>query len=856
MNRIVFLFCALLCKSGILVAQVNLSYYLPQDVIYNPEIPTPKLIIGHEIGEWHVTHDKLVNYMYSVASASDRVTISEYGRTYENRPLLLLVITSPENHKRINEIKSNHLKLTDNNSDEMEMDINNQPAVVWLGHSVHGNEASGANSSLVTLYHFAAAQGIALEKLLQETVILIDPSINPDGLNRFASWVNSHKSQNLVTDPNNLEQNETWPRGRTNHYWFDLNRDYIPVQLPETIGRIAKIHEWKPNIYTDHHEMGTNSTFFFQPGVSSRIHPLIPQKNYTLTERISKYFEEGLNQIQSFYFSRENYDDYYPGRGPTYVDFNGGIAILFEQASARSHAVKSENGLLTFPFAIRNHHRAGLASVKAAHEMRLELLNYQREYYTDAIELASNDAVKAYVFGSVKDPARAYHLAEIVQRHDIDIYNLGQVIQSGAKSFEPGSSYIVPMNQKQYRLMHALFEIRNTFNDSLFYDVSAWTLPLAFNLEYQSLGSREFSTSLLGNKFAPDPFPKGQLIGGRSNYAYVFEIYGYYAHRAINRLLSAGVRIKVGNKTFANSEGKSFAMGSILIPLNNQDVELDLIHNLVETITAKDAINVYSFSTGVSLTGPDLGSPSFDPVEKPNILILSEGGISGYEVGAAWHLLDTRFKMKPSLVSVDRFNRINIDQYNTILLLDGNYGGITDRAKEKLKNWVAKEGLIVATKRGSKWLSDSKISNVKFVPVSNPVQRNNKYSDLRNFNGAQVIGGSIFKGHLDISHPLGWGFYNSEVPLFKRGVLIMKKSDNPFANPLVYSSNSLWSGYVPEEKLGLIDNSAAVVINAVGQGMIISFTDDPNFRAFWYGTNKLFLNSIFFGRVINIGSAR
>ncbi len=855
MRRIVFLFCALISNSAITVAQADLSYYLPQDVTYNPTIPTPKAVIGYEIGEWHITHDKLVNYMYSVASASERVTISEYGRTYENRPLLLLVITSPENHQRINEIKSNHLKLTDNNLNGS-VEVQTQPSIVWLGHSVHGNEASGANSSLITLYHFAAAQGDVLEKLLQETVILIDPSINPDGLNRFASWVNSHKSKNLVTDPNNLEQNEAWPRGRTNHYWFDLNRDYIPVQLPETKGRIAKIHQWKPNIYTDHHEMGTNSTFFFQPGVPSRVHPLIPSKNYTLTKKISNHFEEGLNQIQSFYFSRENYDDYYPGRGPTYVDFNGGIAILFEQASARSHAVESVNGLLTFPFAIRNHHRSALATVQAAQEMRVELLNYQREYYTDALKLAADDAVKAYVFGSEKDPARAFHLAEIVQRHDIAIYNLGQSFQSGNKSFNPGSSYIVPMNQNQYRLVHALFEIRNTFSDSLFYDVSAWTLPLAFNLEYQPLGGREFSTSLLGNRFTPDLFPKGQLIGGRSNYAYVFEIYGYYSHRAINRLLNAGVRIKVGNKPFVNSDGKSFAMGSILVPLTNQDVPLELIHNLVETIIAEDAIDVYSFSTGVSSTGPDLGSPSFDPVEKPNILILSEGGLSGYEVGAAWHLLDTRFYMKPSLVSVDRFNRINIDQYNTILLLDGNYGGVTDRAKEKLKTWVAKGGLIVATKRGSKWLSDSKISTVKFTPVSNPAPETNRYSDFRNFNGAQIIGGSIFKAHLDISHPLGWGFYNPIVPLFKRGVLIMNKSGNPFANPVVYSSNSLWSGYVPEEKLSLIDNSAAVVVSAVGQGMIISFTDDPNFRAFWYGTNKLFLNSIFFGRVINSGSAR
>ncbi len=854
MKKVLILCCAYFFNLIILQAQVDLSYYLPPGFTYNAAIPTPKSIIDHEIGEWHVSHDKLVNYMYAVAEASDRVTISEYGRTYENRPLLLLVITSPANHQRIDAIKSTHLQLTEDNANGV--DINNQPAVIWLGHTVHGNEASGANSSLLTLYHLAAAQGSAIEQILDQTVVLIDPAINPDGLNRFSSWVNSHKSQNLVTDPNNLEHNEAWPRGRTNHYWFDLNRDYIPLQLPESQGRNAKIHEWKPNIYTDHHEMGSNSTFFFQPGVPSRVHPLIPKKNYSITEKIAKYFEEGLNEIQSLYFKKENFDDYYPGRGPTYVDFNGGIAILFEQASARSHAVESENGLLTFPFAIRNQHRAALATVKAGHEMRAELLNYQKEYYAGAKNLAANDRVKAYVFGSEKDPAKAFRLAEVVRRHDIDIYHLAEEFQSNGNTYKPNSWYVVPLNQKQYRLIHALFEIRNTFTDSLFYDVSAWTMPLAFNLEYEALGSGEFKPSLLGEEFNLGPMPKGRLIGGRSNYAYVFEIYGYYAHRAINRLLDAGIRIKVGNKSFVSSEGRSFAPGSIMVPLSNQKVPVDQIHELVQLISEEDAIDVYNFATGASNSGPDLGSNSFDLLEKPNILILSEGGISGYEVGAAWHLLDTRFKMRPSLVSMSRFNSINIDQYNTIILLDGNYGGITDRAKAKLQTWIAKGGLVISTKRASKWLADAKISKVSFKGVPNPVREKNRYVDYQNQNGAQVIGGSIFKAELDISHPLGWGFYNSRVPLFKRGLLIMNKSDNPFANPLVYTSNSLWSGYVPEEKLPHIDQSAAAVINASGQGIIISFSDDPNFRAFWYGTNKLFMNSIFFGRVINRNTAR
>jgi len=854
MRKTLLLCCLFSWQLTVLIGQVDLSYYLPENNSYDSRIPTPKSILGHEIGDWHVSHDKLVNYMYAVADASDRVSITEYSRTYENRPLLLLTITAPNNQVRIDEIKANHLKITTPSANEV--DIENQPAVVWLGHSVHGNEPSGANSSLVTLYHFAAAQGDAIEKLLNETVILLDPSINPDGLNRFSSWVNSHKGQNLVADPNNLEQNEAWPRGRTNHYWFDLNRDYIPLQLPESVGRIAKIQEWKPNLYTDHHEMGTNSTFFFQPGVPSRVHPLIPKENYSMTEKISGYFQEGMDNINSFYFSKENYDDYYPGRGPTYVDFNGGMAVLFEQASSRGHAQESDNGILKFPFTIRNQHRSAIASVKATHEMRVELLNYQRNYYADALKMASKDPVKAYVFGSDKDLAKSFHLAEIVKRHDIDIYEVKNEINAGGNSYLPESSFIIPMNQSQYRLIHGLFEIRNSFSDSLFYDVSAWTLPLAFNLEFEALDSKLYNKNLLGRAFKDQVFPKGEMVGGKSEYAYVFEVHGYYAHRAINRLLTAGARVKVGSKAFSNSAGKTFSEGSIMVPLSTQDIPLDKIHDIIETIVSHDAIDVYNFKDGGSASGPDLGSGSFTLLEKPEILIMAEGGMSGGDVGEAWHLLDTRFEMSPSLVSMSKFNSINLERYNTIILLDGRYSTITNGAKEKLKTWISKGGLVIASKGGTKWLADSKITNVTFTRPTVPERAVNNYSDYRNINGAQVIGGSIFKAKIDLGHPIAWGFYNKEVPMFKRGILIMNKSKNPFSNPLVYTSNSLWSGYVPEEKLPFIDNSAAVATSSVGRGMVISFTDNLNFRAFWYGTNKLFLNSIFFGKAINPGTAR
>ena len=269
---------------------------IPGNADYDSMVPQPKEILGHEIGEWHVGHDKLAQYMEIVASRSPRVSIVEYGRTYENRPLLLLAITSPQNHENLDNLRQAHVSISDP-SVSGELDLNQMPAVVWLGYSVHGNEASGSNASLAVVYHLAASLDKETNDWLDKMIILVDPSINPDGLNRFASWVNMHRSKNLDPSPDSREHNENWPGGRTNHYWFDLNRDWLPLQHPESQGRIAQFHFWKPNVLTDHHEMGSNSTFFFQPGVPSRNNPLIPTSTYDLTRKIAQYHAQGLDEL-------------------------------------------------------------------------------------------------------------------------------------------------------------------------------------------------------------------------------------------------------------------------------------------------------------------------------------------------------------------------------------------------------------------------------------------------------------------------------------------------------------------------------------------------------------------------------
>ena len=828
--------------------QVDLSYYLPTTVSYNEEIPTPKDVLGYEVGEWHVSHDQLIYYMRTLAKATDRIEINEFAKTHEGRQLMQLIITHPSNRDNLEEIRKTHVALTDPNSgitpDQVKL-------VHWMGYSIHGNEASGSNAALIAAYYLAAAESAEIEDLLKNTVIVFDPSYNPDGLQRFSTWVNMHKSANLVSDPASREFDEVWPGGRTNHYWFDLNRDWMPVQHPESQGRIEQFHYWKPNVLTDHHEMGTNSTFFFQPGILARKNPLTPMANVAMTEDIAAYHANMLDSIGSLYFSEEGFDDYYVGKGSTYPDLNGGVGILFEQGSSRGHLQENQFGKISFPQAIRNHFVTSLSTLKAVHELRERLLKMQYDFYQESKTMAQNDPVKAIVFGSKEDPMRAFKLMELINQHDISIYPVKGSIKKGGRSYADGS-YVVPLNQPQYRLIKSMFETRTDFQDSLFYDISTWTLPLAYNLDYAELGAKDFSSSNLGEAMDQAIAPKGE-VKGSSDYAYIFEPYGYFTQRAIMRLVNEGIVTEIIHTEHVTSD-KTYARGSIVIPVGIQREKVEAIESTVKKIAEMDGIDVYAMSTGLSNSGSDLGSRNLEVIEKPEVAILVGDGVSSYEAGETWHLLDTRYEMRITLLPLEQVNR-DISRYNRIIFPSGSYRGINTNGIDNLKKWVSKGGVIVAWKSGGKWLADNGISNATYVKPESEGTSFKRYVDLENTRGAQVIGGAIFEASLDLGHPLTYGLVNSKIPLFRDHSLMMDKSKNSYANPIVYTASPLLSGYISEEKLDQVKSTTAVTVSQLGRGRVINFSDNPNFRAFWFGTNKLFMNALFFGQTISSAAA-
>ena len=814
---------------------VNLDYYLPTDVSYNPNIPTPKSSIGHQVGDWHITHDKLVQYMYTLASSSDRITIEDRGATFEGRPLLLLTITSANNHANIETIRQQHLELTQ--KEPSTTNINEMPIVVQQGFSIHGNEPSGSNAALAVAYYLAAAQGPAIDTLLNNTVILFDPSYNPDGLQRFAYWANTNKSKNINPDPNDREYDEVWPGGRTNHYWFDMNRDWLPVQLPESRARIATFHKWMPNILTDHHEMGTNSSFFFQPGIPSRTHPLTPQQNQDLTGEIGTYHATAFDKIGSFYYSKESFDDFYYGKGSTFPDINGSIGILFEQASSRGHAQESVNGILTFPFTIRNQFTAALSTLEAAVAMRQKILSYQQEFYQQAFkEAAKADAI---VFGDEKDPSKAYHLAEILMRQNIQVHKIANDFTSKGKRYTKESSYAVPKNQRQHRLINAMFEKRTEFKDSLFYDVSAWTLPLAFNLDY----NQNIPTNKVGEKITTLTKP-GATAPKYSEYGYLMQWHDYYTPKALNMLLKKGIRAKVGMTPFTSQE-KEYDYGTILIPVQNQDLSPKDIAKAIEEIVAQTGVTIDPANSGQTQK-VNLGSNQFKALKLPKVAMLVGDGINPYDAGEIWHLFDQRYDMHITKLDTKNFRRVDISKYTDIIMPATRGNALNKDAAKKLKTWVQNGGTLIGYKSAGKWLEKNEFMKMTFK--SNKTTATDiSFEQRSNYNGAQYIGGAIFQTTLDRSHPIAFGHKNKNLPVFRNTTLFIEADKNSYNNPIKYTASPLLSGYISLPNLELLKNTVPFKKAKLGRGNVLYFTDNTNFRAFWYGTNKLLMNAIFFG---------
>ncbi len=832
-----------------------------EGVDYDPAITTPDDFIGHGLGDKPVRHDIMVGYLRTLARQSPRIMADTIGKTHEDRPILSLVISSPENLENIEAIKTQHKERLSGDAG-----ARNGPVVVWLNYGVHGAESSGMDAAIPTLYHYAAAQGEEIDALLRETVIVMIAIFNPDGHARRINHVYTFDGTVPVTDKNHVAHN-LWIEARTNHYWFDLNRDWLLLTQPEARAWIKTWHDWKPNVSADFHEMGSDSTYYFHPGEPSRKNPLIPDRARELLSAIAEGHADYLDDAGELYTSEEGFDNFYIGKGSTYPSINGSVGILFEAAAARGGEIETVNGIRTYDQNIRIHFNTSLTTVSGAYKNREALLTYQRSFFNDALRKARADERKAFVFSAGNDEARAAAFARLLQAHAVDVFHLAQDLEIDGQTFPAAQSFIVPTSQRQYTMIRGIFDTVTEFEEAIFYDVSGWTLPLAYDLSLVTLDAFRAGRNLIGD-------PVGDLkvsvaTPERGTYGYIFSWADYYAPRALYRFMEMGAkpRVLLRAKTLAVGDGeKTFPAGSVFVPANtrlsaDEQINGDALFEVAQKAASLDGVEIHGLVSGNAAAGVgDLGSGgSVGTIRMPRILLLFDDYGTRYGAGQLWHLIDHKMEIPVTLMRPDVAERIDLGGY-THIFVPGARQPINEALSKKLEGWARAGGTLVATKQAALqvqkgWFGegtgDGKGAgdgeNTKTAQADTEKTERAFYRDKQVKDAEHLIGGALFESVLDQSHPIGFGFLDPGLATMKTMETPLQPAKDPYAGVALYAETPLLSGYASERRKTALAGTPSVVAERLGRGSVVLFADDPAFRATFLGADKLVLNAIFFG---------
>lgn len=830
-------------------AAKSVEFFQVDGVTYDESVPAFEDEAGYEIGERPVRYDDMIAYLRGLAARSDRITVETIGYSHERRAILTFIVTSPANHANIESIRQTHLARMQGQAAP-----NAAPMVLWINWGVHGAETSGMDGAIPFLYHLAAAQGPAIEAQLNDAVVVVTVPFNPDGHARRINHVEKFWSYADNTDINDAAHN-LWSSARTNHYWFDLNRQWLLLTQPESQAWIRQWHKWKPMVSVDYHEMGSSSPYYFHPGEAKRRHPLIPERARELTFGIARRHADFLDSEARLYTTEEGFDNFYIGKGSTYPQINGSLGILFEGGAARGGAVMTERGLVETADNARTHFRTALTSIQGALDLRGEITAYQRDFFAENARTAASGG---WVFTARGDPERAARFVRLLNMHDIAVSRLGAGVTADGKSFPAQTSYYVPNAQVNNRMIRGIFERQTTFEETIFYDVSGWTLPLAYDLDYARVSGGVASAGTADGAFQPAAAPQ------RAPYGYVFDWSHTYAPRALGRILAEGImaRAAMEESVVVTTEGEvALGRGAIFVPLERQEKTREAIHAIMETIAAEDGLPVHAATTGLTpTTGHDLGaSDVFRSLEQPRVLLAFEGGLSSNEVGEVWWTLDHNHRMPVTLVEKGQLASLDWRDYTHLVLVGGN-AALSEGMTKALTDWIRAGGTLIATRDGALWAQTAIMGrnedeaeddeDDEADAAAGPERLD--FAELALRDAEHVIGGAIFAADLDITHPLGFGYADRDLPVHRNvSFTLIRPEKDPYAVPVQYAANPLLTGYASQRRLREIGGTPAVVAQRLGRGAVILMADNPVFRGTYAGTEKLLMNAIFFAGLID-----
>jgi hypothetical protein len=834
--------------------------------------PTPKSVLGYELGERYTSHAKLERYLFALRDAgTGRMKLLPYGETYEGRTLYLAVFSAPENLARLDEIKADIRRLADpraGTAAEAEAIIKRSPSVAWLSYGVHGNEASSMEAAMNVMYQLASRTDEEMLSDLKNLVIVIDPLLNPDGHERFVQYQTMRSGLHPVSDRYALEHNEDSPSGRTNHYYIDLNRDWAWLTQGETRARIAAYEEWKPKVHVDFHEMGYNSSYFFFPAFKP-INKNFPKNTLEWADIYGRANAAAFDSRGWSYWSGERFDLFYPGYGDSWPSFNGAIGMTYEQAGGGVgvRVKRTDETLLTLKDRIDHHSVTSLSTLKVTAEQREHRLRDFRAFFADAIAEGESGPVRTYVIDASGDPSRAAELAATLHRQGVEISRTTEPVTAGnlhtyftggtfSKTF-PAGSYVISLEQPAKRLIVALLEQEPALSDTFFYDISSWSLPVAYAVPTYWTDQRVTASSVPVG--ATIELPEGQ-VEGKASYAYLFKWSSNDAVRGLIWLLQRGTKANTAMREFT-SNGHSFPRGTIIVPVAGNDAAL---HERIQELARTFHLRVYAANSGYTESGINLGSDRAVRIRQPRIIVASTGPVSSESYGAIWSMFDQQYGLEFVPMKVQQLRGADLHDYNVLIFPDDNgtgsgYRSVLDSsAVQKINAWITGGGTFIGIEGGAAFAASSKIAGVKLKEKKKPEEKEKKdepkkpteeelerrmtVEQRERKHRLEEIPGTMLRVKLDTSHPLGFG-YGPEITVFKTSSTVFELSDGGY-NVGIYAKSPRLSGYVSEENAKLIEETPFLVHEQRGSGNVILFADDPNFRLYWNGLNTLFLNGI------------
>ncbi|WP_019039314.1 M14 family metallopeptidase [Psychroflexus tropicus] len=792
-------------------------------------IQSPEEFLGYPIGTEFTRHYKVVDYFNYLSDNSTSINFSSYGKTNENRVLSYALISSKKNLETVEAHRVNHLKQTG----IIDGDSDSKTAVVWLSYNVHGNEASSTEASMVTAYELITKH----QSTLENTIVIIDPCVNPDGRDRYVNWYNQVKATPYSPYQDAVEHNEPWPGGRPNHYLFDLNRDWMWATQVETQQRLKLYNDWMPHVHVDFHEQGINSPYYFAPAAKP-YHDIITDFQKDFQTRIGKNNAEAFDDQSWSYFTRERFDLFYPSYGDTYPTYNGAIGMTYEQAGngrAGLGIYTDEDYELTLVDRVKHHVVSGLSTVKTSSENAKELNSEFKTYFEHS------PGFDYYVLTG--DPQKLKTLSELFSKHEYEFkFSTEETIKgkhmfsNSSQKFNAKNALVLPANQPKAKMLEVLFEADPNLSTPLTYDITSWNLALAHGVDIYTVDGNIETTSEAQeiNK----AFINDNTVG------YVAPWKSMNDAKFLARLLSHDISVRATNKPF-KIEGKSYERGSLVITkTNNQQANLD---SLIINTAFEMGVNLTSVATGFSDSGTDFGSPDVKKVHKQRIAVLRGDGTSSLSYGSLWYFFEQELNYPIISVSTDDFNRIDLEDYDVLVLPSGRYSSLLKgKQLNSLTNWIKNGGKVIALANAVSFFEGKDGFGLESVEVKKD-STNNKlipYADREMERTKNNITGAIFQVKVDNTHPLAFGYQDTYASL-KTSSSAYKYLDKGFNVAYMDESSRRLSGFVGEKAAEKISKSLVFGEQRLGRGSVIYFVDDVMFRSFWENGKLFFANALF-----------